>query len=700
MRFALTQKVLTFLMAASAAVPLVTSGEVSIAVSAIFGALVVAGWFLEPPLTGDPRFRKVVTGLMIGLLLLQGIRAVLGAPIAMVAMEYALFLLGLKLCSRFRYFDYQQIAILSFLHVIGATVTTYDVSYAVSFVAFVVLVPSMLALAHLRNEMERRFRHDEDEEGQIALSRLLASKRVVSGRFVLSTGFLALPVLLVTVTLFIAFPRFGLGFFGRLPDGDTIGGFSAEVKLGDIDRTRLEDRVILRLEPVNRPGKLPDRLRLKLRGAVFDSYDDDTWRKAGKRPFEKMSHRGNSYPLTDEFVPESASGYDILLESLEPPYLFVPDGSGMLITESVAKDGALKPRKLESNDLGVIRYDDPSKVGIRYRTLITGAPVPGPDADNPSYLALPPGSRRLAAMARETATGGTMLDDARAIVARLKREYRYSTDIPEGPDGITPIDDFLFRRRTGTCEHFATAATLMFRAVGIRSRLVTGFSSAVWNPIGEYYAVQARFAHAWTEAYIDGRWQTFDATPPAPPGQGSSTPSTMAMIVDAIRMRWHKHVIGYDASTQMDMGLKLARLWRGKGRGDGARNLPWRWFGAGALALLLAVVAWRNRRKIFSLLGRRSSRPSASRSAVSATALLGHLERHLGRMGLHRKSNLTPIEYLHRVRKIIPSAAAVSSLVITRYNEVRFGGGSFAPGEMDSLREQIRSIQSNVDTTI
>jgi len=402
-KFAATQKLLTFLMAIASAVPLAMSGEVSTVAVAIFGALVIAGWFLELPLTADPRFRRSVTGAIIGLLAIQIARALLGFPVAMVAMEFAILLLGLKLCSRARYFDYQQIAILSFLAVIAATVTTYDVSYAASFVAFVVLAPTVLALAHLRNEMERRFRHDDDE-GKTALSRLLASRRVVSGRFVLGTGLLSFPVLLVTVVLFIAFPRFGLGFFGRLPAGDAVGGFTTEVRLGDIDRTRLEERVILRLERVNRGGDPPDRLRLKMRGAAFDVYDGTTWKRAGGKPkggFQRMKGRGNHHRIGEGFFSEDDPGYDILLEPLEPSYLFVPAGTGEIITEPVAKSGAMKPRKLEMDRLGVIRYDDPSKVGIRYRVLMSDAEVPGSAAIDPAYLSLPEGSERLVSLGGE-----------------------------------------------------------------------------------------------------------------------------------------------------------------------------------------------------------------------------------------------------------------------------------------------------------
>jgi hypothetical protein len=79
--------------------------------------------------------------------------------------------------------------------------------------------------------------------------------------------------------------------------------------------------------------------------------------------------------------------------------------------------------------------------------------------------------------------------------------------------GIDPVEDFLFNRKRGHCEYFASALALMLRALEIPSRLVTGFKGA--DPLGTpgYYEVQQRHAHAWVEAYVDGRWMILDPTP-------------------------------------------------------------------------------------------------------------------------------------------------------------------------------------------
>ncbi|WP_199337633.1 MULTISPECIES: transglutaminase family protein [unclassified Nostoc] len=67
--------------------------------------------------------------------------------------------------------------------------------------------------------------------------------------------------------------------------------------------------------------------------------------------------------------------------------------------------------------------------------------------------------------------------------------------------------------RSGHCEYFATATTLLLRAVGIPARYVVGYSVHEFSSLENQYIVRSRHAHAWTMAYINGKWQAFDTTP-------------------------------------------------------------------------------------------------------------------------------------------------------------------------------------------
>ena len=69
-----------------------------------------------------------------------------------------------------------------------------------------------------------------------------------------------------------------------------------------------------------------------------------------------------------------------------------------------------------------------------------------------------------------------------------------------------PSDDyaiyFLTTSHRGYCIHYATAATVLYRALGIPARVTEGF--VVQTRAGEFSPVRAGDAHAWVEVYLDG----------------------------------------------------------------------------------------------------------------------------------------------------------------------------------------------------
>ncbi len=87
--------------------------------------------------------------------------------------------------------------------------------------------------------------------------------------------------------------------------------------------------------------------------------------------------------------------------------------------------------------------------------------------------------------------------------------FTYSTEyIP--PDNS--LEYFIFNSKTGYCAGYATAMTVMARAVGLPARYVEGFAAFERMPAGEI-VVREGHAHAFVEVYIPGAgWMTFDPT--------------------------------------------------------------------------------------------------------------------------------------------------------------------------------------------
>jgi transglutaminase-like putative cysteine protease len=107
-----------------------------------------------------------------------------------------------------------------------------------------------------------------------------------------------------------------------------------------------------------------------------------------------------------------------------------------------------------------------------------------------------------------------------APAQRLKRieehlgSFSYSTFRERAvPARETALGDFLTRSRAGHCEYFATAATLLARAAGVPARYATGFAAFERSRLEDAYIVRTRHAHAWTRAWLDGRWLDVDTTP-------------------------------------------------------------------------------------------------------------------------------------------------------------------------------------------
>ena len=128
-------------------------------------------------------------------------------------------------------------------------------------------------------------------------------------------------------------------------------------------------------------------------------------------------------------------------------------------------------------------------------------------------------SARARTLAREvTADATNEYDVVTALTQYLQRTYRYTLDLPRVPTGRDPVDWFLFDVKTGYCEQFATAATLMLRSLGVPARLATGYATGDYDPLLNQAVVRERDAHAWVEVWFGQYgWVPVDPTPGVDP---------------------------------------------------------------------------------------------------------------------------------------------------------------------------------------
>ena len=108
----------------------------------------------------------------------------------------------------------------------------------------------------------------------------------------------------------------------------------------------------------------------------------------------------------------------------------------------------------------------------------------------------------------------------RTVVADAVARYIRSAGRYTLTPGTTPENEdfalyFLQELREGYCIHFATAATLMLRALGVPARFTTGYVVTVApNEVGQTVEVTDLNAHAWVEVFYDDiGWVYLETTP-------------------------------------------------------------------------------------------------------------------------------------------------------------------------------------------
>lgn len=169
-----------------------------------------------------------------------------------------------------------------------------------------------------------------------------------------------------------------------------------------------------------------------------------------------------------------------------------------------------------------------------------------------------------------TAQQPTKFQKARAIEQYLLTRYGYTLELPD-PMPADPLAHFLFERKKGHCEYFATAMAIMLRTLRIPARVVNGFRGGEYNDVTGNYMIRAKDAHSWVEAYFpDYGWYTFDPTPASNEAPLTGW-SRIWLYTDAMREFWQEWIINYDFSHQTILSFRLAR----EGQADFSRVQEW-----------------------------------------------------------------------------------------------------------------------------
>jgi transglutaminase-like putative cysteine protease len=503
-------------------------------------------------------------------------------------------------------------------------------------------------------------------------------------------------ILVLTAGVFFVLPRTARAAFQRfVPERYHLPGFSNEVTLGEIGEIKQSSTPVMHVF-----SQGDGFLAVRWRGAALTHFDGKRWFNLPAAE-ERLRTEGRRVLLHDgPAQPGRRIEYEIRLSDIASNVLFVAG-----TPESMIIDVPVISRS-SSGTLSVPRINGG---GLRYAVsslLSEDAPSAqlSPEA-RIEALALPPVDDRIRRLAQDMTAGLATSDEkARALERRLRHDYGYTLELLPAPVA-DPLATFLFVRKKGHCEYFASAMAVMLRTLGIPSRVVTGFLGGVYNPMTGWQVVRASDAHSWVEAWLPRRgWVTFDPTPPDPSPSSVNLWTRAGLVVDAADQFWQDWVVGYDFERQIALAARMQ---------ESGRNFRFSWFGdAGAqmetgvraarayvikilgafalaaLAILYGPSLWRKLRADLRL--RRAQRGQAQDS--DATLLYTRMLRVLERRGLQKPPWLTPAEFA----RVLP-ASELSMLVedlTGAYNQFRFGGRRDAAPRMVRLLRRIETLES------
>jgi hypothetical protein len=477
---------------------------------------------------------------------------------------------------------------------------------------------------------------------------------------------------------------------------DRYSGFSRESRLGDYGSLKLSDRVVLRVD-APRPQYL--------RGRVFTAFDGRTWsaREGPRRALPLLAPEAAIDPALRAGVSEVA-GTDFVLPERER-LLAAGASPGAVVTrilQSAFVSGALvaPPGKLlvrapvesvRADASGVLEV--PLEVEVEaYATVnVPGLldPEPPPAALLAECAALPERGvdPRFLELASELAAAPDVAERIARTVALVSTRCRYSLE-PGEFTTTDPLAEFFFEKRKGYCQYFASAAALLLRAQGIACRYVTGFAVSADNRLGGHYVVREHDAHAWLEAYVEGRgWVEVDATPAdeflSLHRRVSRGPLEAAW--EWLSARW--------AALRAFVRRADARAILAAALGGALAFVRFLATDPAGVALVLVVAApWLLRRRPWRRLlarGAVPARPGPEDPQVppEVARLLARVDRALAERGRPRPPSRAPREHLESV----PAEALPAPLrdaarrAVDAYYLARYAGTPPPPGEVEDL---------------
>jgi protein-glutamine gamma-glutamyltransferase len=540
-----------------------------------------------------PAPRAIINTILLLVVIIAGVEMLrIGAGVSAFAVFVALLLI-VKLLDLRVPRDDGQILVLSVAILVAAILTSNNLMTGLLMLIASVLLMRAVVLFQIHSVMAIT---------SLSPRSIGRMARVDIRSMLLGTGFLCA---LIGSVIFVVLPRnIGVQAFGQWGAGRSVSGFSDSVELGRPGFISQSSTPVLDLTMTDRNGLdigSDNQPAVYLRGAILTEYASGRWNPSpvmrsplANRALLMVSNTALSPQGSDELAGwDKQFNITMRTSSDGPVYLFAPWKTvefrvgeqpmrvGLDFERGIfLKDGiggrleyAVRSKNIEFDEIDyelqaqrdeIIPTEiDPEIAQLAADILVQAGIDPSPETR--------PISEDSAAI--------------RLIENHLRSRYTYSLDAQPVPNGEDATRWFLFDRKAGHCEYYASALALMSRSIGVPARVITGYVCSEFNSVTGQYVVRESNAHAWIEAEIaPGQWRTFDGTPRADfHSIHEPDPSlwrSLADLYESVEFLWVRTVVGYNStsrqnimgSTSTDFGLSklsdtlLNRLAAGRGR--------------------------------------------------------------------------------------------------------------------------------------
>jgi transglutaminase-like putative cysteine protease len=593
--------------------------------------------------------------------------------------------------------DFLFLKVIAFLELLAACVLSTRLNFFAFLLLFLVLGVATFASDEIRQSRQRRH----------SIARI--SGRGLSVRLAAVVLCVSVGILVITAGLFFFLPRTARAAFQHLVSHRYhLAGFSNHVTLGEIGEIKKENTPVMHVK-MDQPEYRA--LPLKWRGATLSEFNGRAWFNRPSPGEPLRPGPGGLVRVDEETLRRSQTrhmSYAVHLNEIASDALFFAGAPQFLRIDSTVIRHPFDNFNLQYGEARDVWYQVYSRLDPVYRETDveeTGEFLPPGLAG--VYLQLPRVDPRIPVLARSIAGAETSPGvQARLIENYLRTHYGYTLELPPA-EPADPLAFFLFHRKKGHCEYFASAMAVMLRTLHVPTRMVTGFQSGVYNPISGSQLIRTSDAHSWVEAWLPHRgWTPFDPTPPDPNPPGLSVWTRLGFYADAAEVFWNDWVLNYNLDRQLQLASRM---------GETSRHVGGRWFdgrpfslaklwpatvafvkqlgfiilGVAMLTLLGLLFGrdvwrwWKTRQRVLKL-------QRGEAEASDATLLYQRMLKVLTRRGFERPNWLTPLEFARVLQD--PDLSLLVEDLTEAYNQLRFGGNSEAAPRLMQLLERLEAI--------